>query len=80
MIVYSPALAAQMLGLLNRDFTPENAWRLALEANDNGSKPKVVWLAQESGAEVRYPRAPETGFWRRFGARVYALLPIRGQL
>jgi cardiolipin synthase C len=80
MIVYSPALAAQMLGLLNRDFKPENAWRLALEANDNGSKPKVVWLTQESGAEVRYPRAPETGFWRRFGARVYALLPIRGQL
>src|SRR6185312_15406063 len=36
MIVYSPALAAQMLGLLNRDFQPANAWRLALEANGNG--------------------------------------------
>ncbi|HXD95698.1 MAG TPA: phospholipase D family protein [Candidatus Acidoferrum sp.] len=80
LIVYSPELAAQMLELLERDFRPENAWRLALEANGDGRKPDVVWITGESDAEVRYHRAPEAGFWRRLGARVYALLPIRGQL
>lgn len=80
LLVHSPALARAMLHLLERDFRPENAWRLALDRNPDGTESRVVWIARESDREVRYPRAPEAGFWRRLGARVYALLPIRGQL
>ena len=80
LLVYSPALAQQMLELLDRDFRPENAWRLALERSGNGGKARVVWVTREVDQEVRYDRAPDTGFWRRFGARVYGVLPIRGQL
>ena len=75
--VYSRALAHQMLELVDRDFKPENAWRLALETH---GKTGVVWVGRDSDQDVRYDRAPGTGFWRRLGARVYALLPIRGQL
>jgi putative cardiolipin synthase len=80
LLVYSPLLAQQMLELVERDFRPENAWRLAVERDGNGGKPRIVWVTRESGQEVRHSRAPETGFWRRLGARFYALLPIRGQL
>jgi putative cardiolipin synthase len=79
LLVYSSSLAEQMLQLLERDFRPENAWQLALGTRPDG-RPGVVWVTRESGHEVRSHRAPETGFWRRLGARVYGLLPIRGQL
>ena len=74
LFVYSPVLAREMLEVLERDLRPENAWRLELVGN------RVTWVTRESGPEIRHDRAPEAGFWRRLGARVYALLPIRGQL
>ena len=80
LIVYSAPLAQQMLELVDRDFRPENAWRLALETAGDGSKAAVTWVTRKSDEEVRYHRAPEAGFWRRLGARIYALLPIGGQL
>jgi putative cardiolipin synthase len=80
LLVRSPELAAQMLALLEPDFRPENAWRLALEPDGDGRKPRVVWITQQSTHEVRYDRAPGTGFWRRLGAGFYSVLPIRGQL
>jgi putative cardiolipin synthase len=80
LLVHSPVLARAMLDLLERDFRPENAWRLVLERHGDGSKSRVVWIARESDRDVRSSRAPEAGFWRRLGARVYGLLPIRGQL
>jgi cardiolipin synthase C len=80
LLVYSPALAQQMLELLERDLRPENAWRLALDRRADGRKPRVVWVTRDADQEVRYDRAPQTGFWRRLGARIYGVLPIRGQL
>ena len=53
---------------------------LALETAGDGSKAAVTWVTRKSDEEVRYHRAPEAGFWRRLGARIYALLPIGGQL
>jgi putative cardiolipin synthase len=75
LLVYSASLAQQMLALLERDFEPQNSWRVVL---DNGGK-DIAWVADDS-ADVRYHRPPETGFWRRFAARILGALPIRGQL
>jgi cardiolipin synthase C len=80
LFVYSPALAQRMLELVERDFAPENAWRVELDGNGSGGKPAVVWITQDSDEEVRHRHPPETSVWRRLGARIYALLPIRGQL
>jgi putative cardiolipin synthase len=74
LLVDSAPLAQQMLALLDRDFQPQNAWHVVLE--DNGKT--VAWVT-EGSAEV-YHRPPETGFWRRFTARIVGALPIRGQL
>jgi len=38
LLVYSPALAEQVLALMERDFMPENAWRLALEPRRAGGE------------------------------------------
>jgi cardiolipin synthase C len=79
LVVYSPALAAQLLGLLERDFEPANSWRVVLEpraaARENQ---RVSWVGEESAAPRH--RAPGAGFWRRVAARVLAALPIRDQL
>ena len=75
LLVDSVPLAEHMLELLARDFRPENSWRVVLEEDGK----TVAWVTQTS-AEVRYHRPPETGFWRRFAARVVGALPIRGQL
>jgi len=80
LLVDSPALAQPMRELVERDLRPENAWRLALETTGPGGRRPVVWVTRESDQEVRYHRAPATGFWRRVGARVFGILPIRGQL
>jgi len=76
LLVYSAPLAEQMLELLERDFKPQNSWRVILE----GDGKTVAWVTQESAEVVRYHRPPATGFWRRFSARVVGVLPIRGQL
>jgi len=79
LLVRSPRLAEELLALLERDCRPENAWRVVLDRNGDRA-PRVAWITRDADGEVRYERPPETGFWRRLEARVFALLPIRGQL
>lgn len=79
LLVRSPRLAEELLALLERDCRPENAWRVVLDRNGDRA-PRVAWITRDADGEVRYERPPEAGFWRRLEARVFALLPIRGQL
>jgi putative cardiolipin synthase len=76
LFVYSAPLARQLLELLERDFHPENSWRVVLEEDGK----KVAWVTQESAEVVRSHRPPQAGFWRRFATRIVGTLPIRGQL
>ena len=74
LLVDSAPLAQQMLELVDRDFQPLNSWHVVLEADGK----TVAWVTDGSAQREHHP--PETGFWRRFSARIVGALPIRGQL
>lgn len=75
LLVHSPELARQVADAVEKDLAPENSWRLSLD-----EKKKVLWVGESDGEEVRFSKDPHTGFWKRFLAGFFALLPIKGQL
>jgi putative cardiolipin synthase len=61
-VVESPALAAEVSGMLEGLLQPAFSYRLTLEGKDK----HLVWTAEKDGKEVRYTQDPEVSAWRRF--------------
>jgi putative cardiolipin synthase len=53
----------------------KHAYRLRLD--DDGD---IEWVDSEETDEVLFAKEPQVGFWRRFQAGFYRILPIEGQL
>ena len=66
-LVHSPAFGAQVATVMDRVMSPENAWRLRLDENDN--------LAWES-SDGTLTRQPAQSFWRRFKNGIFGLFPL----
>ena len=61
---------------MNRDFDPENSYRLYL--NENG---KLRWeLKNPDGSITVYTHDPGASIWKRMGARFLSWLPIEKEL
>ena len=53
----------------------KHAFRLRLDDDGN-----IEWVDSEETDEVLFNKEPQVGFWRRFQAGFYRILPIEGQL
>jgi putative cardiolipin synthase len=74
-VIDSPELAAETADFVEEGMAPENAWRLALDADGD-----TVWLGDDHGHPVRLTRPPTAGFWRGLGLHLLWPLPLDGQL
>ena len=70
-IVDSPELGRQLAELLDRDMSPDNAWRVHLD--DDG---KLVCESTDGILDEQ----PAQDFWQRFSDGFYGILPIHNQM
>jgi putative cardiolipin synthase len=56
-------------------YTPKNAFSVRLD--DDGD---IEWVEMTDDGEIIFDNEPDTGFWRRFNAGFFKLLPIEKQL
>jgi len=71
LLIESPSLAEEIRGMVEVDFHPENAWRVARD-----HKGRLKW----SGNERTLDREPAASTWRRFQAWLLGLFPMDNQL
>ncbi len=65
---------------LERDFGPEQSWKLALEPDPASGVQRLVWHGTQDGKAVRFESEPKAGFLKRFGVFLFSLLPIEDLL
>ncbi|MEO8037818.1 MAG: phospholipase D family protein [Betaproteobacteria bacterium] len=64
LLVDSPEIARQLLGVVALQLMPRNSFRVELEPKD-GPVQHLVWVGEENGAPVRLTAEPNTNWWRR---------------
>ncbi len=74
LFLHSAEVASGFAGQIDADLPPYT-YRVVLDEDD-----RIEWRYEGEGEVVTYNREPDTGFWRRFKARFYRLLPIENQL
>jgi putative cardiolipin synthase len=78
-VVRSETLASQAARLFEENTTLQRAFRVTLttsstEANVSLSEvPRLEWVTEEKGKEVRYSHDPETSLWRRISLEFLSL-------
>ena len=76
LVITSPEFAQEVLTVMERDFDPENSYRLFLNEDD-----KLRWeLRNPDGSLTIYDRDPGASLWKRMAARVLSWLPIEKEL
>lgn len=76
LVVSDVEFTSQVLEVMNRDFHPENSYRLFL--NEKG---KIRWeLQNPDGSITIYKHDPGASIWKRMGARMLSWLPIEKEL
>ena len=73
--IESPELAERLTAYMATGVVPANIYRVLLDPNG-----EIAWETVRDGESVRYRDEPETGFRRRFFAKLWKLLPIDAQL
>jgi putative cardiolipin synthase len=74
--ISSEEFAQQVVTVMNRDFDPENSYRLYL--NEQG---KLRWeLKNPDGSTTTFTHDPGASIWKRMGARFMSWLPIEKEL
>ena len=71
LIVHSPRLASRVADAIEASMQPENSWSVATA--EDGT---LRWR----GLEGQFDHEPDTGFWLRFEAGLFSLLPIEKYL
>jgi cardiolipin synthase C len=71
LLITCAPLAAKVARFIENGMSPANSFHLALAGDDD-----VVWIAEDKGQVVRFEHSPITGWWRRFEAGFFSLLPI----
>lgn len=76
LVVTSAEFAREVLDVMDRDFHPENSYRLFL--NEKG---KLRWeLQNPDGTITIHTHDPGASIWKRMGARMLSWLPIEKEL
>ena len=73
--IESAELAKRLTDYMAAGVAPTNSYRVRLDPNG-----EIVWETERDGQRVHYRDEPETGFRRRFVAKLWKLLPIDSQL
>lgn len=75
LLIDSTALAEKMLSSMERDYAPDESWRLALETDPATGSKRLVWHGADNGVPVRHYSDPGAGFFRNLGVGLYSILP-----
>lgn len=75
LIVYSPELAGIVARDIEENFSGNNSWKVELDKDGD-----IEWLEEKDGEIIHYSHEPETGFWRRFSSRFFAIFPVEKYL
>ena len=75
LLIFSDAIAAEVLEEMARDFVASAAWRVTLS-----EKGKPVWSGEVDGVPVRLETEPETNWWQRFLWSVFRMLPLENEM
>jgi putative cardiolipin synthase len=70
----SAEIASQFAEQIDADLPPFT-YRVVLDEDG-----RIEWRYEAESEVSTYDREPDTGFWRRFKAGFYRLLPIENQL
>lgn len=76
LLIESRELAERLLETMERDFSPEQSWKLSLEPDPAGSAKRLVWRGTQDGQAVRLEREPGAGLLKQLGVILFSLLPI----
>jgi putative cardiolipin synthase len=81
LLIESEVLAERLLKVLEQDFSPQQSWRLTLEAEGNSGAKQIVWNGEQDGKPVRVREEPGGGLLRALSMLFYAIMPnIEDQL
>jgi putative cardiolipin synthase len=75
LVVDDPGFAAEVLEEMERDFTPDAAWRLSLDENG-----KLLWTGEPDGEAVELGKDPGSTWWNRFVWGLMRLFPLENEL
>ena len=75
LLIFSDAIAAEVLEEMARDFLASASWRVTLS-----EKGKPVWSGEVDGVPVRLETEPETSWWQRFLWSVFRILPLENEM
>jgi putative cardiolipin synthase len=76
LVVSNKEFAQHVVSVMNRDFAPENSYRLYL--NEKG---KLRWeIKNPDGSITIYTHDPGASIWKRMGARILSWMPIEKEL
>ncbi len=73
--VESPDLAAQVISYMDEGLSPQNSYRVLLDADDH-----LYWVTETDGKTERYDHDPNSTVWQRATVRIIQMLPIRDQI
>ena len=75
LVVEDAGFAASVLQEMERDFSPEAAWRLSLDEKDS-----LVWTGESEGGAEQFSRDPGSSWWDRLLWRIIRILPLENEL
>jgi putative cardiolipin synthase len=73
--IESPELARRLEAFMDTGVTPEVAWKVVLNEDD-----QLRWIDKEKGKTQAYDVEPMTSVWQRLVAGIIRILPIESQL
>jgi putative cardiolipin synthase len=80
LIIDSRELAQQTAARFESIVAPENSYGLALQADDVGGSPHLLWRTQENHRTVEYDREPARSEWQRMKLNFLSLIPLDNEL
>ena len=75
LLIDSSELAERLLATMEQDFSPDNSWRLALEADTDNAPPRLLWTGTIDGKPARLSAEPGASAWHHIKVMFYSILP-----
>jgi putative cardiolipin synthase len=75
LLIESEALAERLLKALEQDFSPQQSWRLTLEAEKGSDTKQIVWNGEQDGKLLRLREEPGGGLRRALSVFFFSIMP-----
>jgi putative cardiolipin synthase len=80
LLIESGDLAGRLLESMERDFGPQQSWKLSLEPDPESGARRLYWNGRQDSRAVRLEREPSAGLWKQLSVILLSLLPIEDLL